>query len=60
MTLSVLLYAMMASAFVALVGVLVVDVIRGLPRSRQAPLDPHPDRSRAHGRWPSAPVAGRP
>jgi hypothetical protein len=39
MSLSVLLYALMASTLVALVGLLVVDAVRGVSGRRPAPPD---------------------
>jgi hypothetical protein len=56
MTLSVLLYALMLSTLLALVGLLVVDLIRGVLRRRPAPADRDPACS-ARRRGPSRPVA---
>lgn len=57
MTLSVLMYTMMVSTLVVLLGVLVVDVMRGFLRSRPAPPDRPSDVSSA-GRRRSAQLVG--
>jgi hypothetical protein len=50
MTLSVLLYALMLSTLVVLVGVLVVDAVRGRARRRRALPDHGPGMGRARRR----------
>jgi hypothetical protein len=57
MTVSVLLYALMVSTLVALVGLLVVDVVRSVLRWRPAPPDRHPDAGSARRRRPPRFVA---
>jgi hypothetical protein len=56
MTLSVLLYALMLSALVALVGLLVVDVIRGVARSHPPPPSGRPADCSARRRQPARSV----
>ena len=51
MILSVLLYVLMASTLVALVGVLVVDAVRGVMRWRAVRADRHPAAGSAPARW---------
>jgi hypothetical protein len=53
MTLSMLLYALMVSTLVVLVGILVVDALRDRARRRRTLEDRHPDMGRARWRWRS-------
>jgi hypothetical protein len=60
MTLSVLMYAMMVSTLLALVGLLFVDVVRSVLRRRPAPPERHAEVSSARRRRPAQSVGGGP
>jgi hypothetical protein len=60
MTLSMVLYALMVSTLVVLVGVLVLDALRGRARRRRTLEDRHQDMGRARWRWRSQPFTAGP
>jgi hypothetical protein len=60
MTVSMLLYALMVSTLAVLVGILVVDAVRGRARRRRTLEDRPPAMSRARCGWRSPPVTSRP
>jgi hypothetical protein len=60
MTLSLLMYALMVSTLVVLVGVLVVDAVRGRARRRRGLRDRGPGMSRVRRRWRSQPFIAQP
>jgi hypothetical protein len=59
MSVSVLLYALMASTLVALVGLLVVDVVRSLSPRRPAPPDGRREVCSARRHRPARSVTAR-